>query len=90
MLEEMPEVLPSRERFVELVEKQGHDRTFAAWLSMNLRLADEGYRLRVDMSAIRALLESYHRTDLWPVVERPDVARELSFVMQASRVRVGQ
>lgn len=81
MLEQMPRVLPTRERFVEIVEEQGHDRTFAAWLAMNLRRDGEGYVLRVDMSAIRALFESYYRTDLWPVVERHDRARELSFVV---------
>lgn len=81
MLEQMPEVLPTRERFVEIVEEQGHDRTFAAWLAMNLRRADDGYRLRVDMSAIRALFESYYRTDLWPVVTHHDKARDMCFVV---------
>ena len=81
MLEQMPSVLPSRERFVEIVEEQGHDRTFAAWLAMNLRRADDGYRLRVDMGAIRALFESYYETDLWPVVERHDKVRDLRFVV---------
>lgn len=81
MLEGMPEVFPSRERFLEIVEEQGHDRTFAAWLAMNLRRADDGYRLRVDMRAIRALFESYYLTDLWPAVERHDKAREMRFVV---------
>jgi esterase len=81
MLEEMPRLLPTRERFVEIVEEHGHDRTFAAWLAMNLRHAEGGYQLRLDMTAIRALLESYVATDLWPVVERPDKARELHFVV---------
>ena len=81
MLEQMPDVLPSRERFVQIVEEQGHDRTFAAWLAMNLRRDGDGYRLRVDMTAIRALFESYYLTDLWHVVERHDKARDLGFVL---------
>lgn len=81
MLEQMPGVLPSRERFVEIVEEQGHDRMFAAWLAMNLRRADDGYRLRVDMSAIRALFESYYRTDLWHVVETHTKAQDMRFVI---------
>lgn len=83
MLEDMPKVLPSRDRFVEIVEERGHDRTFAAWLAMNLRrrAEGEGYELRIDMAAIRALFESYYETDLWPVVERHERARELIFVV---------
>jgi pimeloyl-ACP methyl ester carboxylesterase len=81
MLEEMPALLPTRERFVEIVEERGHDRTFAAWLAMNLRRADGGYALRVDMKAIRALFESYYSTDLWPVVTHHEKATEMRFVV---------
>lgn len=82
MLEEMPAVFESREEFVEIVEDQGHNRTFAAWLAMNLRRAEEGtFRLRIDMIAIRRLFESYYETDLWHVVERHDKARDLFFVI---------
>jgi len=81
MLEEMPEVFPTRERFVEIVEQRGHNRTFAAWLAMNLRRDGDGYRLRLDMTKIRALFESYYQTDLWPVVEHHEKARELHFVV---------
>ncbi|MEZ4297250.1 MAG: alpha/beta fold hydrolase [Polyangiaceae bacterium] len=80
MLEQIPTVLPSRERFVEIVEEQGHNRTFAAWLAMNLRRDGDGFRLRVDMAAIRSLFESYYATDLWPVLDRADKAHHLSFV----------
>lgn len=82
MLEDMLPTFPSRERFVEIVEERGHNRTFAAWLAMNLRRADEGgYQLRVDMRAIRRLFESYYETDLWSAVERHEKARDLFFVV---------
>lgn len=81
MLEEMPAVLPSRERFVEIVEERGYDRTFAAWLAMNLRRTDAGYQLRVDMTAIRALFTSYYETDLWHVVTHHEKARDMNFVV---------
>lgn len=82
MLEEMPAVVASREAFVEMVEQRGYDRTFAAWLAMNLRRADDGgYQLRIDMRAIRALFESYYTTDLWPVVEHHEKAGDLHFVV---------
>jgi pimeloyl-ACP methyl ester carboxylesterase len=94
MLEEMPKVLPSRERFVEIVEERGHDRTFAAWLAMNLRRAnggsaDGGYQLRVDMQAIRALFESYYETDLWYVVDHHEKARDMIFVVGGKSDVVG-
>ncbi len=81
MLEEMPALLPTREAFVEIVEQRGHDRTFAAWLAMNLRRAEGGFALRVDMKAIRALFESYYATDLWPVVTHHAKATEMHFVV---------
>lgn len=81
MLEEMPPVLASREAFVEIVERRGYDRTFAAWLAMNLRRTDLGYQLRVDMTAIRALFESYYQTDLWHVVTHHEKARDMSFIV---------
>lgn len=89
MLEQMPSVLPSRERFVEIVEERGHDRMFAAWLAMNLRRADDGYRLRVDMTAIRSLFESYYRTDLWHVVETHTKAHDMRFVIGGKSEVIG-
>jgi esterase len=80
-LEELPQLLPSRDRFVDLVVARGYSRGFAGWLAMNLRRDEDGYRLRVDMAAIRALFESYGATDLWRVVERLEGARELGFVI---------
>jgi esterase len=73
MLEEMPMPLPSRERFFEIVAEHGYDRALAEWLAMNVRRAEDGngFRLRVDLSAIRALLTDYFERDLWPVLEEP-------------------
>jgi pimeloyl-ACP methyl ester carboxylesterase len=82
MLEDMPASFASRDEFVHTVEERGHDRTFAAWLAMNLRREGDGaYRLRIDMAAIRRLFESYYETDLWHVVERHDKAKDLFFVI---------
>lgn len=81
MLEEMPPLLPSRDRFIEIVEERGYDRTFSAWLAMNLRRSEGGFALRVDMKAIRALFESYYETDLWPVVTHHEKATEMRFVV---------
>lgn len=83
MLEEMPRTLPTRDRFVEIVEERGYDRTFAAWLAMNLRRSPDGdgFALRVDMRAIRSMFESYYETDLWDVVTHHEKAEEMRFVV---------
>jgi pimeloyl-ACP methyl ester carboxylesterase len=81
MLREIPEPLPSRERFVEIVCGHGHDRAIADWLAMNLRRTDDGLRLRLDLDAIDALLDSYLGTDLWPVLAEARGARAFHVVV---------
>lgn len=60
----------SREEFADLVTADGHAKSVAAWLAMNLVREESGFRLTVDPKAIRALLEDYFTLDLWPVVEQ--------------------
>lgn len=64
--------LPSRERFYELLQEQGFSRRIIDWLAMNVRRADDGYRLRLDLRVIRGLLEDYFQRDLWPVIDGPE------------------
>lgn len=81
LLREVPEPLPSRERFLEIVTARGQSRAIAEWLAMSLRRADDGFRLRLDLDAVEALLDSYLALDLWPVVERAQGARALHVVV---------
>jgi esterase len=69
MLERLPKLYPKREDFVELVHGEGHSRAIADWLAMNLERTPEGLAFRVDLAGIRALLDSYFASDLWPVLE---------------------
>ncbi len=71
MLDTLPERFDSREAFVEYVEKQGAARSIAMWLAMNVRPAPDGngYVMRVDVAALRALLDDYFMRDEWPVLE---------------------
>jgi pimeloyl-ACP methyl ester carboxylesterase len=83
LLEAMPWPLPSRERFVELVREAGHSRAIADWLAMNVSRVDGGgdaFRMRLDLAAVRSLIEDYFTQDLWSVVERGDAARVVDFV----------
>jgi pimeloyl-ACP methyl ester carboxylesterase len=81
MLREVPSPLPSRERFLEIVHEHGHGRAIAEWLAMNVRRDGDTFRLRVDLDAIEALLDSYFAADLWPLVERPEGTRALHVVV---------
>ena len=81
MLREIPDPLPSRERFLDIVISHGHPRSIAEWLAMNVRRTDDGLRFRLDLDAIAALLGDYVATDLWPVVERAAGAARLDVVV---------
>ena len=74
-IEAMPDRIASREQFIEIIEAQGHTHAIAAWLAMNLRREGDGYRFRLDVSALRPLLSDYFATDLWPLIEQPDPLR---------------
>lgn len=69
MLERLPKQYARREQFIEQVHREGHSRGIADWLAMNLERSADGFRLAVDLDAIRALLDSYFSLDLWPVLE---------------------
>jgi esterase len=81
MLRGVPAPLPSRERFFEIVAEHGFPRSIAEWLAMNVRRADDGFRLRLDLDAISALLTDYFATDLWHVLEEPGFAEEIHVVI---------
>jgi pimeloyl-ACP methyl ester carboxylesterase len=81
MLRAMPQPLPSRESFLAIAAEHGHSRATAEWLAMNLRRSDDGFRLRLDLDAISALLDAYFATDLWPVLEEGRLVRELHMVL---------
>jgi esterase len=71
----------SREAFLAAVTAAGHDRALAAWLAMNLEHAERGFRLRVDLAAIRSLLDGYFEADLWSVVEAAPATRRTTFIL---------
>jgi pimeloyl-ACP methyl ester carboxylesterase len=81
MLREMPALLPSRPRFLELVAARGHPRAIGDWLAMNVHRDDDGFRLRLDLDAVEALLDDYFAVDLWPVLERAEAARAFHVVV---------
>jgi esterase len=71
MLETLPERFATREAFIDYVQKRGTERSIAMWLAMNVRPAEggEGYVMRVDVRAMRELLDDYFLRDEWPTIE---------------------
>lgn len=82
LLRSIPEPLPSRERFVELVQARGHARAVAEWLAMNVRRDhDGGFRLRMDLAALSSLLDDHFAQDLWPALEDPASAARVHVIL---------
>ncbi len=78
LLESLPRQYSTRDDFVARIVEAGHPKMLGTWLAMNLEPEDRHYDLRLDLTAIRALLADYYATDLWPVVEAPPT--DLHFV----------
>jgi esterase len=78
-LEELPKHFSSREEFQRELETRGFSPMLVAWLSMNVRREGDAYGLRLDLVAIRAMLEDYRDRDLWHVVEA--ATSELHFLL---------
>jgi len=73
LLRELPPEFPDRGSFTAWVEARGVSRPTAMWLAMNVRAEPNTTRFvfRVDLAGIRALMEDYFATDLWPYLEAP-------------------
>jgi esterase len=77
LLKSIPQPIPSRELFLETILAHGQSRGIAEWLAMNVRRADDGFRLRLDLDVMSQLLADYFAQDLWHVLEtgfRPGLA----------------
>jgi esterase len=73
LLTQLPEAFPDRNAFTAWAEERGVSRPTAMWLAMNVRPVPNTTRFefRLDIPAIRAMMEDYFVTDLWPVLEQP-------------------
>jgi pimeloyl-ACP methyl ester carboxylesterase len=84
LMERSPRRWPGRDDFVAAVVADGHDIGLGRWLAMNL-VPDPagGYRLRLDLAALREMLTDYAATDLWDVLEAPGDDVEVVVAEQA-------
>ena len=80
-LEQVPQPLASREAFTDLCRDAGLSKPTSDWLAMNVRRADDGYRLRLDLPGIRAMMTDFGALDLWPTLEDPTLARRIDLIV---------
>lgn len=73
LLRELPEHFPDRDAFLAWIQGRGVSRPTAMWLAMNVKPEPNTtrYVFRLDVAGIRALLDDYFATDMWPVLEAP-------------------
>jgi pimeloyl-ACP methyl ester carboxylesterase len=82
LMQQLPKTWAKRDDFVAAVRAAGHDVGLAQWLAMNVVADASGqFVLRLDLAALRALLEDYYAVDLWDEVGDPH--GELHFVIAA-------
>jgi pimeloyl-ACP methyl ester carboxylesterase len=68
LMERLPRTWAKRDDFVAAVVAEGHALALAQWLAMNVVPDASGALVnRLDLPAMRSLLDSYYATDLWGV-----------------------
>ncbi len=80
IVERLPGPFDAREDAVNALVEAGTAEPVARWMTTNLRPADGVFHWRLDFEAIRALLEDFFRTDVWPVVEALPAGLDLHVV----------
>jgi pimeloyl-ACP methyl ester carboxylesterase len=72
LMERLPRTWASRDDFVAAVSDAGHASVLANWLAMNVVADSSGQlALRLDLAAIRAMLEDYYAQDHWSTAFAP-------------------
>jgi len=89
-LEALGREFDTRETFVDTLLERSLSPGIAHWLSQNLVREADRYRFRLDMPAIRQLLDDYFKRDLWPVVEHPPPGVELHLVVAERSRRLNE
>lgn len=80
LLKRLPDRFAARSEVVDAVRAEGFDAHLADWIATNLARGPDGYRWKLDLTALDLLLADFYRDDLWSVVEPSVPGRELIFV----------
>src|SRR4030095_16352062 len=71
LLASLPRGVASRSAFVDVMLARGTARALAEWLAQSLVQEAGEFRFNLNLGEIRALIDDYLASDLWPVVEHP-------------------
>lgn len=72
LLTELPQQFDDRNAFTAWIEERGVSRPTAMWLAMNVRPGPDGvYAFRMDIPAVRTMMNDYFEQDLWSIIENP-------------------
>jgi esterase len=79
----LPRDWPRREDFIGALTSRGFSAQLAQWLAMSLHpiTGAAGFRLALDLDAIREMLTSYYETDLWSAVEDPALPGDVHLIV---------
>ncbi len=80
MLASFPAAFGGRDEFVSMVTQHGFAASLGHWLAMNLERERDGFRLGLDLDAMRVLLASYYDADMWPQVDDPSAESSLHLI----------
>jgi esterase len=82
-----PDTFATRDAAAQLVEAGGFASGVAQWMTTNLERQQDGFRWRLDLDTMEALLADFFATDLWRVVD-PPAPEHVVHVLKASRSSV--
>jgi pimeloyl-ACP methyl ester carboxylesterase len=91
-MRDLPRTWSRRDDFVAAIVARGHAVQLAQWLAMSLQPVSAGeaggggapaggFRLGLDLDAVRAMLEDYYAVDLWPAVEDASLPGEVRLLI---------
>ncbi len=86
VLEAMPPRFERREDFSDRLAALGYARGIVEWLTMNVRREGDAYALRLDLPAIRVMLDDYFARDCWGAMRDRRLARRIDVVVAGRSV----
>jgi pimeloyl-ACP methyl ester carboxylesterase len=81
VLATIPARLEHRDQVIAELLASGLSEQMAHWLAMNWTAKNGGVELRIDLTAVRALLEDFYDRDLWEAIDDPGLAGDLHVII---------
>ena len=89
LLTRLPQTFPDRDAFTAWAEERGVSRQTSMWLAMNVRPTEDGaFTFRLDIAAIRSMMDDYFLRDVWDVIENRDGRTRQTHLIAGGRSQV--